>query len=56
MKQPSHQTLTSPPRFSEKEDAEMTYILSHIDPEGDYLYRLYRATDAWPADICKVDC
>lgn len=23
----------------------MPYILSHIDPEGDYLYRLYRATN-----------
>lgn len=23
----------------------MAYILSHIDPEGDYLYRLYRATN-----------
>ena len=21
------------------------YILDHIDPEGDYLYRLYRATN-----------
>ncbi len=24
---------------------ETDYILSHIDPEGDYLYRLYRATN-----------
>ena len=23
------------------------YILSHIDPEGDYLYRLYRATNIY---------
>jgi len=45
MNLPPHQTLTSPSRFSEKEDAEMAYILSHIDPEGDYLYRLYRATN-----------
>ena len=45
MNLPPHQTLTSPPRFSEKEEAEMAYILSHIDPEGDYLYRLYRATN-----------
>ena len=22
-----------------------TYLLSHIDAEGDYLYRLYRATN-----------
>ena len=22
-----------------------SYILSHIDPEGDYLHRLYRATN-----------
>ncbi|MBR1464525.1 MAG: class I SAM-dependent methyltransferase [Prevotella sp.] len=27
-------------------DAELeSYLLSHIDPEGDYLYRLYRATN-----------
>lgn len=25
--------------------ALMPYILNHIDPEGDYLYRLYRATN-----------
>ena len=23
------------------------YIEQHSDPEGDYLHRLWRATDAW---------
>lgn len=37
------------------------YILDHIAPEGDYLYRLYRATnihtiqDEWQVGICKGD-
>ena len=34
------------------------YILSHIDPEGDYLHRLYRATNIhtmveWQAATCR---
>ena len=31
--------------LSVEQEGALPYILSHIDPEGDYLYRLYRATN-----------
>ena len=31
--------------LSVEQEGAFPYILSHIDPEGDYLYRLYRATN-----------
>ena len=39
-------SLTSHPSpLTSEKNALSSYILSHIEPEGDYLYRLWRATN-----------
>ena len=39
-------------------DALDEYILQHIDPEGEYLEKLYRATHVpvWLRVTCREEC